>query len=408
MYKELNRLMVESGIWIGNRRETHGFLLSPEPYVISKGHKAQLESIALALNICLRGLSRIFAIAADPILGSPRWWRNLGNLMKIQVPDYFNSVMGMHPDAIPFLSKIDLVEDTEGKLWIVEIDAGNPRALGFSHFFTSLIPNPRVSGQPFPGVLNPMLQVVRNQDGKLTCLLSERERWYLPWVEVLIQALKNQGLEEMEVVLERDFVFENKTLLLHMPLVMNKSLVRNLFERYKSGGLKFLMPPKPFLGSKGLLAILWNLHEDPILEGVLRSQIPEEHLKLLREHIPKTGFLYPGQGPPVLGPVVLKSLVSSGMHGVYFSDDEKYAHAYGEHERKKGSAPTAVLQTLVNVKKVKFNHFDETGHIIQDERYVRFAAHVGDGKVADVSITARTDRAVHGAKDAILTGCVVS
>lgn len=405
MYEKLVEFVIALGIWRGERRETHSFLVSPEPHIITKSQGDQLNKISQALHGVLKGLSRIFTIATDPILGSPRCWSELGRMMRLQVPSYFEGIMGLNPGSVPFLNKIDLVEDGDGKFWIVEIDAGNPRALGYSAFFEMML---GVSGikKSFPGILNPLVQSMGKNGDKLICMVSDRERWYLPWFEVLTSMLVDEGVD-VSLVQESNFLYKgDKTSLLYKPLIMGSVGTRSaLLEGYKRGDVNFLMPPKPFLGSKAMLVIVCNIAQDPLLEGILRSQILEEHLGILRAHIPPTTFLKTsGNGTGEL--LVLKSLVSSGMKGVFFSDQPDYNPAVSEHT-KRGGAPTAVLQKVIEGKQHTFNYFESGGNVVRDQRYVHFIAHCGPRGVADVFVTARVDKAVHGAKDAILTGCVI-
>lgn len=392
MYQKLVDFVEAAGLWRGERSATHAFLLSPKPHILTKDQGVQLNAISRALQGVVRGLAQIFAIVTEPC-------SELGRKMQAQIPSYFAGVMHLNPNTIPFLNKIDLVEDHDGKFWIVEMDSGNPRALGYSTLFQAMTQEIFEMPNSFSGVLAPTIKATKDKNGGLVCVLSGKERWYLPWFEILVKSLRERGLDA-ELVPEGKFVVNGKSLVLHMPLAMDKPAVRQgLLEGYKNGGVDFLMPPKPFLGSKAMLAIICNLEQDPELEAILRSQVSEEDLETLRSHIPPTVF---NTGTAELdGETVLKSLVSSGMKGVIFSSDPVYTRTL---QNARGGT---VIQKLVEGKQHTFDHFEPNGEVVSDERYVRLIAHCGSEGVVDVFATARTTKAVHGAKDSILTGCIV-
>jgi len=392
MYQKLIDFVRAVGLWGGERSATHAFLLSPKPHVLTKDQGVQLNVISRALQGVVRGLAEIFTIATESC-------SELGRKMQAQIPSYFAGVMHLNPNAIPFLNKIDLVEDMDGKFWIVEMDSGNPRALGYSTLFQAMTKEVLNTPNSFSGVLDPTIDVMNEKTGRLVCVLSGKERWYLPWFEILVNGLRERGLNA-ELVPEGKFVVNGKSLVLHMPLAMDKPAVRQgLLEGYKSGGVDFLMPPKPFLGSKAMLAIICNMEQDPELEVILRSKISEGDLETLRSHIPPTVFNTETTG--LDGETVLKSLVSSGMKGVIFSSDPAYARTL-QYTRD-----GTVIQKLVEGKQHNFDHFEPNGELVSDERYVRLIAHCGPEGVADVFATARTTKAVHGAKDSVLTSCII-
>ena len=66
----VEQVVRESGLWDGERRTSHGYILSPDLYEISQEQNAELEALGIALQDCLAGFGEIAAVAHDPKLGN--------------------------------------------------------------------------------------------------------------------------------------------------------------------------------------------------------------------------------------------------------------------------------------------------------------------------------------------------
>lgn len=193
-------------------------------------------------------------------------------------------------------------------------------------------------------------------------------------------------------------------------LFYNQALNDLLARLYHQGEINFLIPPKPFLGSKALLALLRNDTENETLEAILRSQISCHALECLRQHIPETYFIgkrtkedlsenkYNGRR------FVLKETISSGMKGTTFGDEKHFA-AMMQLAQK--SCYQFVLQEEVTNDAQMFEYFDGDGEICRDNWFMRITAHYAIGHIADIVITARRDKKVHGALDCLQLGTII-
>ena len=147
---------------------------------------------------------------------------------------------------------------------------------------------------------------------------------------------------------------------------------------------------------------------DKELENVLRRFIDETALKILRLYIPETYLVYPEWGeipPPKLEGKswIIKRAISSGMKGIEFIEGAEPPVA-----RLQKEAPYQVsLQEVRDSDLFMFRYFDESGSLKEDLWFARFTAHFNFGKLADLDITARYDKKVHGAKDCLMFSAVL-
>src|SRR5690606_33862435 len=108
---------------------------------------------------------------------------------------------------------------------------------------------------------------------------------------------------------------------------------------------------------------------------------------------------------------VLKACHSSGMKGTIFADDPRFASELtAAQSSKKGPY---ILQGLVEPVTHRLHYFGDDGVEVSDGWCYRVVAHLaleadpGRG-VADITVTARRDRSVHGAKDCIQIGSILT
>lgn len=66
MFGKVKQVVLDSGLLDDGRAASHGFLLSPSVYEVSRDKKDQLEALGAALHDCLGGLGRIAAIPRGP------------------------------------------------------------------------------------------------------------------------------------------------------------------------------------------------------------------------------------------------------------------------------------------------------------------------------------------------------
>ena len=104
-------------------------------------------------------------------------------------------------------------------------------------------------------------------------------------------------------------------------------------------------------------------------------------------------------------PYVVKETISYGMKGTIFRDDDGLEDALREAKR---SPRQYVVQEEVVNRPFSFRSFRDDGSITTDGWFTRVTVHFGIRAVADIIVTARKDKKVHGATDCLQLGCVIS
>ncbi len=421
MYTKLKNAIDESGMWQHGREATHGFLLSPDMYQLSVEQKGQLEKLGYALSDCLLGLSHIATIAYDERLNYGGAWLLARRVFSTGVPKMYQSLQGMNVRHIPKLLKVDFMVDEVGAFKIAEIDGHNKHGLGYStlgrRFREALYPG----AVGLPGVVETLAAEVRRMGyDTLKLLYADQERFYLPEFLVAKQEFLKYGIDCLVVSeMDVDDAFVENGLFLDLPFFYHKvSLYDVMTDAYKAGAVEFIIPPKPFLGAKGALALLRNDTKHEQLEALLCSFIKKESLTLVRSFIPETVLVgkQAARGTMVAEQVsmkryVLKESISSGMKGTVFSDDDDFDMVL---KRASDSQLNWILQEEVMNQSQTFSYYARTGDdesdvtlITEAGWYMRVTAHYVGRQLADILVTARRDKAVHGAKDCLQLGTIV-
>ena len=449
LHEKLLQVMDQSKLWEGSQRSTHGFLLSPDVYHVSDEHQNQLEKLCPALNECLSGFGRLVAIAQTPEFVRTNAYRLINTVANVGAPLYYRDAQFRRPSCLPVVCKCDLMDATDGTLKIAEIDGINKHGFGYgalvnrlrdaigdhdpescypgiAHTIAQAINQPKVKYRACPSPdgrynrrnLPPMVSYTELEWCELGLLFGEHERFYLPEFRVFADEMKRYKVK-VTMVGERDLKLKEgevtnlpSRILVDLPAcVRNPQLSETLAGMYVKGEVDFLLPPKPFLSSKGVMALLRNDEHDEDLECTLRSQISSSALATVRAHLPPTylvtrrnlGFIrdvLTGSGTPY----VLKAVISNGMKGTIFMEDSRYETVLAELS-KIGDGSYILQEEVVN-KPETFNYFQPDGELRDDTWYKRMIVHFARGLVADIDITARRDKKVHGAKDCLQLGVI--
>lgn len=426
VYQDLERVVVESGLWNDDRRKTHGFLLSPEAYPIFSGELVVLNNLGRAIYQCLEGIAKIAVIASNQELGGNRSWRMVKGVLHSAIPNYYQEISSLKPSRVPLICKVDLMVSNEPPyFFIAEIDGHNKHAMGYATLASQMAQMvKRPEEISFGGVAAFLSKILTNEEEKrsLFFLLSQQERFYLPEVRILQRALAKSGVGSF-IAHETEGIFHDvirgqtlpswaKTGMDFPFMYHNPCLVRDLVAQYQKNSINFLIPPKPFFGSKGLLALIKNDNEDEDLEAILRSQIPARALALVREHLPETylvgkGFRQDKWRESVKKyPFLIKKTVASGMKGIWFSDDFQFQHALEQAAIYPGHF---ILQREIKNKPERLQYFTEEGELTDDDWFLRLTTLFTVLKpetIADIIVTARKDKKVHGALDCLQIGAV--
>lgn len=418
MYSKLNAVINQSRIWEGQRALSHGFLLSPSAYQITAKHKQELQQLGFALYDCLLGLSHIAVIAYDKSINYSGAWSMVRKVFSTGVPMIYQETQGLNVRHIPALLKVDFMVDRSGELRIAEIDGHNKHGLGYStlgkRFRQAIYPDANV----LEGTVKLLCEEVRRMGhDTLKLFYADQERFYVPEFEIAQQEFRANGIEcilmsELDACEE----FVSSGLFLDLPfLYHNTGLYEKILSAYKDGTVQFIIPPKPFLGAKGVLGLLRNDAGDKELESILGAFIKEKSLELVRRHIPETVLvgkmaegLKASQQRVLDKRYVLKESISSGMKGTVFSDDADFETVLS---RACQTGINWILQEEVSNQPQSFSWFErgQDGMELKesDDWFMRVTVQYVNRKLADVMVTARRDKAVHGASDCIQIGTMI-
>ena len=421
-HAQLTGLIEDTGIWAGSRRQTHSFVPSPDLFELSEPMRVELDRLARALDRGLLGASRLMAIAADSSLHrSPSVYTTFARTLGHGAP--YNLGTFVKPSRLPLYRKLDLVPSPTG-LMIVEIDATNPRGLGYTTMGRLQAGLIAPDAELLPGAVAHIATYLHKQGvTEVTFLYGDRQRFYLPEFEIVARAYAEFGItltpvNEVDVLVKEFGLINGQTdqalgnWFVDLPFLShNGPLVAWFRDAVRDNRVNFVVPPKHFLSSKALLALFTNPVGNPDVEALLRTQIDPAELDVLRAHIPATylvdktrpfGFYREVAGT---GRWVLKASVSSGMKGVVFSDEEGFDAALASAAASKRA--TNILQAEVPGREYHFTTFDAAHQpVTSGGWHLRLIAMMGPNSVLDCMATARQHKAVHGAPDAILTGVV--
>ncbi len=418
-YVTLQGVVAESGLWKGFQRDTHKFLLSPSVFELSKSRKQELDKLAHAFADCMLGLSHISVIAFDGKLNYQGAWLLARRVFATGVPKIYQELQGMNTKHIPKMLKVDMMIDSTGRLRVAEIDGHNKHGVGYSTLCSRFRKAMQPGAEVLPGFVQTISEEVTQQGRtEVKLFYADQERFYLPEFQIAAQEFAKHGIT-CHVVSEMDATeeFLSEGLFLDLPfLYKRRELYQAIIPAYKRGEVSFMISPKPFFGAKGVMSLLRNDGEDQELEALLRSFIKRGSLDLVRSYIPET-FLVGKQATRIKEVserirskrYVLKESISSGMKGVFFSDEADFQSAL---IRADSSNMNWVLQEQVENQSQTFSSFIEDGKggtvmKTEDGWYMRVIAQFVGRNLADVIITARKDRAVHGGKDCIQLGSVL-
>jgi hypothetical protein len=419
MYNKLMNVISESGIWSGSRKESHAFLLSPNVYQINEDQCRELSKLGFALYDCMMGLSHIAVIAYDRSLNYGGTWLLARKVFSTGVPKIYEELQGMNVRHIPKLLKVDLMLDQNGNFKIAEVDGHNKHGVGYSTLGLRLREALYPEAKVLPGVVKSLAEEIQHlSQSEIKLFFADQERFYIPEFEVARQEFLKYRIDcKVVSEMEADEKFLQNGLFLDLPFLYHRiEHYQTIIRAYQSGDVSFIIPPKPFLGAKGILALLRNDGGDEQLEGLLRSFIRRQSLELVRCYIPET--LLVGKQAEGFDSIkdrvsrkkyVLKESISSGMKGTIFSDDPDFDNVLASASR---SNMNWILQEEVVNKPQTFSWFDNVGGSnpelrTNDDWYMRVTTQYVNRKLADVIITARRNKAVHGAKDCLQLGAIV-
>jgi hypothetical protein len=258
------------------------------------------------------------------------------------------------------------------------------------------------------------------EEGKreIRLLYADQERFYIPEFEIVRQEFGKYDIN-CQLVPELDAsesLLKNGTFL-DLPFFNRRpSLYETIIPAYKKGAADFVIPPKPFLGAKGLLGLLRNDGHNPHLESLLRTFVKGRSLDIVRSYLPETFLIgkwacdadEAKERSKTKG-YVLKATISSGMKGTIFSNDPRFEATL---KMANSSNMNWILQEEVANQPQTFSWFENANRNppelrTADDWFMRVTVQYVNRRVGDVIVTACRNKAVHGGKECLQLGTVI-
>lgn len=409
----IEKTVLDSGLWTGNQKSTHGFILSPDVYVLARVRQKELEQITLALYDCLVGLGRIAAMTVNPKIAAGRTWGMIKRVLRTGIPRSYRDIQTLYPGFLPYICKVDFIEGIDGQFWIVEIDGYNKHGLGYSTLAARIAKIIQPKARTFPGVakiISEAVKELKSKNNELVLLYANQERFYLPEFSILQEELNKQGINLFVTSEDELKIKNNCRLFVDFPFLSNTKLRKFLIQLYQKRKINFLIPPKPFFSSKAILALLRNNNQNKELETIFKSQILFSSLKKIRKYIPETYLISQEKREDYWqklsrsGKFIIKEAFSSGAKGVVFPDEPNFNQVL---KKAYHSGYSFILQKQITNAPYKFNYFADQEDLKQDKWYLRLTSHFTPRQVAGLVITARKDKRVHGALDCLQIGAIL-
>lgn len=382
----LDSYLATSGYWgTTEDRERYNYVLSPCAYGITQRQQQDLERLGRTLFRAVEDLNQKLCTIGS---GKGPSTHDEGRLFRLANTAARSLLRPTDGELrIPPILKVDLVQDREGRYFVVEADAYNPRGLGYIALLEGTVPEQYARYPGVRGVVERLQSLPR-----WSLIVSEFERYYETPFRIFAQAATKLGVP-VSIVREHELALGGLDLLHEGVVTIPESLdqhphVRDLLLHARTDGrIETFFPPVAYLGSKAFLPTL------RLYPGM------DEFIPPSRLVGKKTGRS--DEGIDFGKSLVLKAAVSSGLKKVFFSDldgmqfETALAAAMGQ------KTPGWILQEQVQQEAVPVPVFDSLGARTTVDYFLRITAYICAEEVLYVEVTGRPDRKVHGAPDCI-------
>ncbi len=388
--EHLQAYLEATGYWgTAELRRRNAYVLSPSAYVLSPRQKTQLDRLSQATFGAVCRLSgHLSKLAGEHSLTNPD--AQFLSLARTGLRGLLSpaEIAG----AAPPLLKVDLVQDEEGKFFIAEADAYNPRGFGYMALLDGSIPNSlKRSGPGIAAVADLMRKQEVCTAAEWLIIVSEQERFYKPAFEVFRSVLARHGVYARivdEAGIDKELFGTETIHVFVIPETLNRNTEgrEHLLDRFRQGTARVFYPPAAYLGSKAFLPYL--AQQENMAEFVPPCSLVSRKIDPL---LVCNGY-----------PAVLKGVMSSGMKQVIFSGADPDMFEKTLAEARSTKRPTWVMQREVKQKPVPVVvFFDDGTGCIERDYYLRITAYIGESGLVGAEVTGRTDPKVHGAPDCI-------
>lgn len=401
----LSNIIKESGYW-DNHVEDHSFLISPDVYILSISDQNQINDIGRFLPAVLHGVDRLMNEVSPA--------NKINAIINSGIPQVYQRLQREHLQ-IPEIVKVDLIKDAEGHFWIMEVDSINKHGWGLTMLINKLRDIIAPNAHVLPSIAKILGQAILEygHDDAVSLISASHEHFYLPEFKILSRELHALGVSL--TILEEPISSNNvMAISIDFPFLFrsSKEEVMDIAKAYCSFKKVFLLPPKPFLGSKAIMSLVVNREEQNEIQEIVRTYISGYALAGLGAYISPTFLVNKRRGrqePYWLeyargNKCILKACISSGAKQVYFPENENY---WDNVQKACGSNYMYVLQHEIVPKLHRIRYFNHSGDVVEEEMYCRFTAYFSLNALVDLRIVARSNKRVHGAPDAVQMGVVI-
>lgn len=342
------------------------FSLSDELFVIQPVDLQKIVDLGFVISRFMSAMQAIVNTAVNPHLNS---WKLVRDILLIELNPEHKKLLGMHLQRNSLLTRIDLMVDESGELKIAEIDPTNKHGIGFA----LLCRNESGCGerQKILSLFGDLLDGYKN----FSIIISRKDEFFQKEQAYFARKLGEYIGKSVDIFLEGDkqeimrHIDDAYCCFLDCPVVSDGDLNQKLTSVFEKTPKRFLVPPKPWMGNKALMAFL---HE-PALLKILNAFMSEKDIALLQKHVPPTFITKPQSDS-----FVVKKVLSSGAKGVFFNGNAPDRHV--------------VYQQYVSQRKFLLE---------EKEQYVRLAAHFVGVRLAELTVTSSAQIPVHGNSESV-------
>ena len=368
--QEQAKFAKEVGLWPDNK---HIFKVSPTPIELRQNHIEQINEIGAALFGDQGVLNGLLNTTRELITKLPNHPMSSNLKSAISTKERQVSLIGRQPTS---LVRLDLMVDINDSIQIAEIEgAGKIHGLGFG-LFTEKICTQKPSH--VLGTIEWISQVIKTQDCQPPVILVATSPFFAPEIAFLVQQLNLSGIQT-------SFVIKDPKDNLASPLLPDGTLFNlppnspsTWQKAWAEGKIQAIIPPRPILEIKTILALLSNPNGDPDIESTLLHHITADKLSTIRQHLPFTRFLANTENAKP-EEFIFKTAKGSGAKGI--------SHA-------------PQIDTEVAMQKITQKHFSC--------QFARLAAFMAPHGLVTMPITLNKSEIVHGGPESTQTSFTVS
>lgn len=427
------------GLWAGSNKDKFAFRLSPDSLELTRAQKDELEEInelIFGQGGFMQGALALFDKTFDPRFTSNPSGGKVARTLSLGTPKCEKEILQTFRSQVPALVRLDLALTGAGNtsFKILEVEGDKTHAFGYATMTDMFAGESALKSGQLPGLIEVFRQILKKnmvpKEKSVALIVGRSEMFYEQELGIFANLAQASGVNII-MLPERDVQVTDKGIspkdgsfphvknnfitdtLVNLPILtpagergtgIGAELLLRLFAEAK---ISCLIPPKRFLGSKGLLALVSNGDNDKGLETVLEECFDSQKITRLREFIPQT-FVISKKSRPFAsaeldddpGRWVIKKSVSSGMKGVALPEGNRQRSMLGEAIQ---NPYNFVMQKKVDqeTREFRFSEPDNLNQIKKARMFMRISPFCTPNGIATISVTCRETPDVHGSRDSI-------